>query len=82
MSNFGLKCKPNEEFERMYDEYSDNEKMNGNEMINKKEGIMELVSIETLMEIIDYLLDAIEDEHLGMRAKMIDEIKNEFDVEL
>lgn len=25
MSNFELKCEPNEEFERIYDEYSDNE---------------------------------------------------------
>lgn len=43
---------------------------------------MESVSVETLYEIIDYLLDMLEDEHLGMRVVAIEEIKNEFDVEL
>jgi hypothetical protein len=33
-------------------------------------------------EIIEYLLDMLEEEHIGMRALAIKEIKNKFDIEL
>ena len=33
-------------------------------------------------KVIEYLLDMLEEEHMGMRASAIEEIKNEFGVEL
>lgn len=33
-------------------------------------------------EIIEYLLDMLEEEHMGMRASAIKEIKNEFGIEI
>lgn len=33
-------------------------------------------------EIIDFLLDALEEEHMGSRAWAIEEIKNRFNIEL
>ena len=41
-----------------------------------------LEEIEKLNKVIDYLLDAIEEEHLGMRAEMIEEINSKFNMEL
>lgn len=44
--------------------------------------IMESVNVDTLYGIIDYLLDWLEDEHLGLRERAIEEIEEKFGLKL